>query len=99
MLLKNDPVRPGHPSLPVLPLAPGMTIAAVGPQATATGSLLSNYHGAAPPDNSTERVVSPAQALANLGFNVTVELGCGINDHGNVNWCCAVILCDGVMRW
>lgn len=58
-----------------LPLTQGTTkkIAAVGPNADATTTLQSNYHGAA------SVIVSPAQGLK-MFASVTTNKGCGIGD-------------------
>lgn len=80
VLLKNEPVD-GAPVLP-LPRQPGLRVAALGYIANNTGNLLSNYHGATPPKGSRLPWISPADALVQLGYNVTYAPSGSINLHG-----------------
>jgi len=67
VLLKNDGV---------LPLAPGLKIAFIGPHANATQDFLSNYHGG----NTLVDSHSPLAVARARGWPVTYARGCNICD-------------------
>ncbi len=76
VLLKND-VAWEHGER-VLPIKPGMTVAAIGPVAANANAMLSNYHPEPPSD-----IVTPYQALLNSGFNTSYAEGAGLSFVGS----------------
>jgi len=86
VLLKNDAVAAGAKDKTqerLLPLRAGQSVAVIGPIATTTGGLLSNYHPEPPPKNSTHSIVSPLQALLDAGVNATWRPGSSIGHHSS----------------
>ena len=82
VLLQNNPSprSPNGPSTPLLPLQPllleGKKVAMIGPNANATRTMLSNYHG----DNTVVMGQSPLLAMQRrataVGFSVGYAPGC-----------------------
>lgn len=84
VLLKNAAVKPGL--RPLLPLAPGLHVAVVGPQGVTTGGLLSDYAGndrnantcmnaAGEPTYDCMTTIADAIARENLGGQTTAAQG------------------------
>eukprot|EP01114_Cavostelium_apophysatum_P021552 TRINITY_DN755_c0_g1_i2.p1 TRINITY_DN755_c0_g1~~TRINITY_DN755_c0_g1_i2.p1 ORF type:complete len:740 (-),score=107.06 TRINITY_DN755_c0_g1_i2:56-2275(-) len=63
----------------ILPLSKGMKVAVIGPNSNVTETLLSNYHGARCLDGTYDCVISPIQAILNMGVKATWNYGCSID--------------------
>ena len=75
-----------------LPLPTGKAIAVIGPHGNATGTMTGNYLGQICPDNKSDCIVSPFQALAaaNVGGTTTYTQGCDLTKNGTAGFAAAI---------